>query len=249
MSKKLATGVDGIVLDVKVGDGAFMKTLHDARKLARLMIDIGKNLGKQVVALLTPMDQPLGKEIGNLNEVQEAVRLLKNEKYDKQLMEVSLEVAAQMVSMSTHFKNKNIEEIKAKLRTQIVNGKAYEKFCELVEIQGGETDTIFTQYATNEYVIKSKENGYIEKIKTEELGYIASQLGAGRKKKDDQIDHHAGVSIEVKLGDFVRKGQVLLRARTNKVYEKELEVRMQRAVVMNDKKRTRIVSPILDIIQ
>lgn len=249
MSKKIATGVDGIVLDVKVGDGAFMKTVEEAKKLSKLMVNIGENLNKKVVAILTPMDQPLGKEIGNINEVQEAVNLLKNESYDDDLMEVSLEVAAQMAQMSSKYENVEIEEIKSLLIENIKSGKAYEKFTELVKVQGGDIDSIFITKYEDIYIIKSDMDGYVNEIKTEELGYIASQLGAGRITKDSVLDHHAGLTINVKLGDKVTKGQVLLTGRTAKEFSKELEQRMQKVFTIETKSNNFKSNPIIDIIK
>lgn len=249
MSKKIATGVDGVVLDVKVGDGAFMKTVEEARELSNIMINIGKHLNKQVVAILTSMNQPLGKEIGNITEVQEAVKLLKNEEYDNDLMEVSLEVAAQMAKMSSTYQHKDITTIKERLKTNIINNNAYEKFCELVQIQGGNIDSIFTQKYEDVYVIKSDKEGYVNIIKTEELGYIASQLGAGRITKDDKIDYHAGITLEVKIGQYVTKDQVLIRARTGKKYSKEIENRLLKAIHITDNEESVPTEPvILDII-
>lgn len=249
MSKKIATGVDGIVLDVKVGDGAFMKTVEEARDLSKIMIDIGKQLNKKVVAILTLMNQPLGREIGNINEVQEAVSLLKNEVYDWDLMEVSLEVAAQMAKMNTRFKNKEIKEIKEHLLLNIKNGRAYEKFCEFIKIQDGNLESIFKNKNLNKYVIKSNQSGIVESIQTEELGYIASQLGAGRITKEDKIDHHAGLTLHVKVGQQVNKGQVLIVGRTSKNYSLEIEQRLQKAFKITNKQLNENRQPIiLDII-
>lgn len=249
MSKKIATGVDGIVLDVKVGDGAFMKTIEEARKLAQIMIEIGNQLNKQVVAILTPMNQPLGKEIGNINEIQEAIKLLKNKDYDDDLLEVCLEVAAQMAKMSSSYENKESEEIKKTLLENIKNGKAYEKFCQLIEIQGGDVKSAFTNKYDDVYSIKSTQDGYVTNIQTEELGYIAAQLGAGRVTKDSKLDYHAGLSIKVKLGDKVKQGQILLTGRTGKQFNPELETRMQQAIKINSHMKEIDHRFILDIIE
>lgn len=249
MSKKIATGVDGIVLDVKVGDGAFMKTVEEARSLSKIMIDIGKQLNKNVVAILTPMNQPLGKEIGNINEVQEAARLLKNEAYDKDLMEVSLEVAAQMAKMSSSFQEKSIDEIKELLIEKIENGQAYEKFYELVTIQNGNIDTLFEVKYDDVYTIKSDTEGYVDEIKTEDLGYIASQFGAGRVTKDSVLDYHAGLTIHVKLGEKVQPGQVLLTGKTGKAFNAALEARMKDVIKITTENNKVDTTPIIDIIK
>lgn len=249
MSKKIATGVDGIVLDVKVGDGAFMKTVDEAVQLSQLMVEIGKQLQKQVVAILTPMDQPLGKEIGNINEVQEAVKLLKYETFDQDLMDVCLEVAAQMAKMTNKYRDTELDVIKDLLMTNIKNGSAYDKFCQLVDIQGGNLKRLFDQKYEDQYVIKSDTAGYVSRIKTEELGYIASRLGAGRITKESKLDHHAGLTIHVKLGDDVKPGQVLLTGRTKKPYDSELAQRMKQAIELSSERKEREFPPIIDIIK
>src|SRR5699024_2365485 len=212
MSKKIATGVDGIVLDVKVGNGAFVKTEEEGRRLSKLMVEIGKQLNKKVVSILTPMNQPLGKEIGNLNEVQEAAKLLENKDYDYDLMEISLEIASQMAKMSSKYNNIEIKKIKELLRNRIKDGTAFAKFHELVVAQGLKLDYAHEERFENSYIIKSRKDGYVDEIKTEELSYIASQLVAGRITMKDKIDYYAGITINVKLNQFVKKGQVILTA-------------------------------------
>ncbi|HLQ73750.1 MAG TPA: thymidine phosphorylase [Bacillota bacterium] len=249
MSKKLATGVDGIVLDVKVGDGAFMKTVEDATALAEMMVQIGESLNKQVTAILTPMNQPLGREVGNINEVQEAVRLLKNESFDDDLYTVTLEVAAQMAQMSTKYNDFSIEALKQIVEEHIKNGAAYEKFVQLITIQGGDVDAINHVKYEDIYSIKALEDGYITKVKTEEIGYIASRLGAGRETTDSVIDYDAGLTIHVKIGDYVKKGEVILTGRTNRTYDQSLQKRMEDAFTISHTKDIETTSPILGIVR
>jgi len=250
MSKKIATGVDGIVLDVKVGNGAFVKTEEEGRRLSKLMVEIGKQLNKKVVSILTPMNQPLGKEIGNLNEVQEAAKLLENKDYDYDLMEISLEIASQMAKMSSKYNNIEIKKIKELLRDRIKDGTAFAKFHELVVAQGGNLDDALEERFENSYIIKSRKDGYVDEIKTEELGYIASQLGAGRITMNDKIDYYAGITINVKLNQFVKKGQVILTARTSRAYSKELETRMEDSVSISmNENKNKNNQFILDIIR
>lgn len=249
MSKKLATGVDGIVLDVKVGDGAFMKTVEEAKELAEMMVHIGKQLNKKVTAILTPMDQPLGREIGNINEVQEAAQLLKSNNYDEDLFTVTLEIASQMAQMSTKYQANSISEIKTEIKTHIANGQAYDKFCELIELQGGDVASINRHIYENKYVIKAKNNAFVKQIKTEEIGYIASKLGAGRETTDSVIDYDAGLTIHVKVGDYVKAGDILLEGRTARSYDSSLEKRMHDAFTFSEKEAVAKIEPILGIVR
>src|SRR5699024_8275455 len=249
MSKKLATGVDGIVLDVKVGDGAFMKTVEDATALAEMILQIAESLNKQLTAILAPMNQPLGREVGNINEVQEAVRLLKNESFDDDLYTVTLEVAAQMAQMSTKYNDFSIEALKQIVEEHIKNGAAYEKFVQVITIQGGDVDAINHVKYEDIYSIKALEDGYITKVKTEEIGYIASRLGAGRETTDSVIDYDAGLTIHVKIGDYVKKGEVILTGRTNRTYDQSLQKRMEDAFTISHTKDIETTSPILGIVR
>lgn len=249
MSKKIATGSDGVVIDVKVGSGAFLKTVNEARQLSSLMINIGKKLNIPVIAVLTSMDEPLGREIGNLNEVKEVVRLLKNEEFDNNLMKVSLVIATQMVKISEKFNNKSDQYIADKLKENIANGKAYKKFKDWVESQGGNLESIYDKKYTNKYIIKSSRDGYIDKIYTQKLGELAVKLGAGRMSLDDEIDYHAGITINVKLGDYVEKDQVLLEGRTNKLFDINIENELKSIIKISKNSTQKINDPILEIIK
>jgi len=215
MSKKIASGADKIVLDVKVGSGAFMKDVNSARKLAKTMVEIGKNVGKETVALLTNMDEPLGFAIGNALEVKEAILALKGEG-PKDLTELMLELGAHMVVLGE--KADSLEEAKAMLKTNIENKKALQYFKRLVEAQGGNAeviDTLSFKEATYQIDVFAKEAGYVAEIAADELGRASMLLGAGRRTKDDVIDLSVGLYLHKKVGDRVTKGEVLCTIHAN----------------------------------
>lgn len=215
MSKKLASGAEKIVLDVKVGDGALVKSIEEARELARLMVAIGKNAGKEVVCVLTNMDQPLGTHIGNALEVKESIEFLKG-KYEKDIYELIMTLGSLMGHMGLSI---SIEEAKKRLIENLNNGKAYQKFEEFIKAQGGILEKI--EYAPKVFSVKSNQSGYIHKIHTLELGEIARQIGAGRYQKEDAIDYGVGIILEKKVGDFVLQDEELLKIY---VHEKDMEI-------------------------
>lgn len=210
MSKKIASGADAIVLDVKVGDGAFMKNLQDAKALAKEMVTIGEQLGRRTVAIISNMDQPLGFAIGNALEVKEAIDTLKGNG-PKDLEELVLEIGSQMVILSK--KAKSVEEAKKLLRENLTNGKALNKLKELVEAQGGDSSIIDNEELMTkskyQLSITSDREGYVSKICSEEVGLLAMELGAGRKTKDSIIDLSVGIVLKKKIGDKVEKGEEL----------------------------------------
>ena len=210
MSKKIASGADAIVLDVKVGDGAFMKNLQDAKALAKEMVTIGEQLGRRTVAIISNMDQPLGFAIGNDLEVKEAIDTLKGNG-PKDLEELVLEIGSQMVILSK--KAKSVEEAKKLLRENLTNGKALNKLKELVEAQGGDSSIIDNEElmpkSKYQLSITSDREGYVSKICSEEVGLLAMELGAGRKTKDSIIDLSVGIVLKKKIGDKVEKGEEL----------------------------------------
>ena len=216
MSKKLAAGSKGIVLDVKCGSGAFMKTYEDAKLLAEKMTAIGQRAGRKTVALITNMDIPLGRAVGNALEVKEAVKILKNEQKDE-LYEVSVALAAHMLSLVN---SKDIYECEKMIRLAIENGSALEKLKEAVGAQGGDisyiddTSKFIEASVCIEY--KAEKNGYINKIDAQKIGRASVLLGAGREKKDDVIDFGAGIYLCKKTGDEVREGDTVARLYTNK---------------------------------
>lgn len=222
MSKKLAGGADGIVLDVKCGKGAFMKTLEDARKLANEMIKLGKNLNKKVTALITNMDEPLGMNIGNSVEVIEAIEILKGHKQGA-LKEVSLALGAEMLVMGGIAEN--TVAAREMLEENIRNLKGLYKFSELISLQGGipaviNNYSLFPQRMCKSALVSDKE-GYIYEIDALLIGQAASETGAGRKTKDSPIDYGAGIMLKKRVGDKVAKGEILARifADNNKMCE------------------------------
>ncbi len=215
MSKKLAAGSKNIVLDVKTGSGAFMKTPEDAEKLAENMVRIGKSCGRNVSALLTDMDRPLGFAVGNSLEVIEAVNVLKGlEKGD--LYEVSVSLATEMVSL---VKSITPEAARREVENAVETGKAFAKMKEWIGAQGGDTsvldDTDLFPKAAFAYEVRAPKGGRIRKMNAEDIGKAAAILGAGRISKEDSIDHAAGIVLAKKTGDSVKKGDVIATLFTN----------------------------------
>ena len=209
MSKKLASGADAIVLDVKVGHGAFMKNEEDAIKLAELMVSIGRLAGKKMTAILTGMDEPLGHKIGNGLEVYESIMTLKG-KGPKDLVEVTVEIGAHLLmdaNLETDF-----DQAKHRLNDALNNGLAYAKFVELIKAQGGDVSILDHPedlLSKKKMEITSKEEGYIIDINALDIGKAAMRLGAGRETKEDQVYPEVGVDLHKKIGDFVKKGECI----------------------------------------
>ncbi len=237
MSKKLAAGAHNIVLDVKIGSGAFMKTEEEGRNLAEKMVRIGKNCNRNVAAVITNMDRPLGFAIGNSVEVLEAVSVLKGENV-KDLSEICKTLASVLASLcfgwTEEESRKNVDEV-------IEHGKALEQFEKWIRAQGGNTDfindpTLFGK-AEYEVEIKAKENGYISHMDAETIGKCACVLGAGRETKDDIIDYAAGIILRKKTGDFVESGEtiaVLLTSKEEKI--ESAKTMFENAVIYGEEK-------------
>ena len=216
MSKKLAAGSDCILLDVKTGSGAFMKTLDDSIKLAQTMVNIGEGAGRRTVALITDMDTPLGYGIGNSIEVMESMDVLKGHG-PADLTEVSLQLASNMLYLVG---KGTPEECRKMAEKSIEDGTAFETFCTMVRAQGGD-DSVLRDYdkfqkAPYTYDIVAEEGGYIEKQNAEEIGEVSVVLGAGRETKDSAIDFSAGIILHKKYGDKVEKGEALATLYTSK---------------------------------
>ena len=214
MSKKLASGSDCIVLDVKVGSGAFMKTPADARVLAEKMVLIGKACGRKMAALITDMDTPLGTNIGNALEVKEAVEVLRGKKND--LYEVSIALASNITALALQLP---IDEAKARCEPAVASGAAFDKMKEWISSQGGDVTYLedlsrFPQ-AKYEIPIRAERDGYITHMDAEKLGLLCVELGAGRRKKGDSIDFSAGLILCAKTGDLICKGDLLATAYTS----------------------------------
>jgi len=213
MSKKLALGDDVIVVDVKVGNGALMKNIHDARKLANLMYKIGKANNKKMACILTNMNEPLGNMIGNATEVLESIDVLKGEG-PSDLRNLVLTLGSYMVSLG---KNIDLDEARSILKDNLNNGLAYNKFRDMVKYQKGNIDDI--KISDNVISVKSKKRGYIKNIDTLSLGEIARSFGAGRLTKDDKIDYSVGIYVNKKVGDHVEVGEELAKLYVNSEYD------------------------------
>lgn len=208
MSKKLASGAEVIVLDVKTGSGAFMKTLKDSVRLAVAMVDIGNGAGRKTYGVITDMNQPLGKAVGNTLEVIEAINALKGNA-PEDLMEDALVLGQYMVYGAGHAASP--EEARTMLEETIKDGSALKKFAEMVEAQGGDPSYIFDtdKFEKAKYIepVLSVEEGFVREIKTDDVGIASLILGGGRETKEDIIDHAVGLIIEKKIGDEVKKGE------------------------------------------
>ena len=209
MSKKIAGGADAIVLDVKYGSGAFMKTLEDASLLAHAMVDIGTEVGRKTVAVISNMNEPLGFAIGNSLEVKEAIDTL-NGKGPKDLEDVCVELAAQMLYLA---KVGNADSLKDELRNRLKNGVAFNKFKEFISSQGGDILTVentdLLPGAKRKVELLSQETGYISEIDAQKLGFASMMLGGGRAKKTDSIDYGVGIVLNKKVSDYVEKNSTL----------------------------------------
>lgn len=209
MSKKIASGSNCILLDVKCGSGAFMKTVDSAVELAQAMVSIGEHVGRTTAALITGMDRPLGKNIGNALEVSEAVATLRGEG-PEDLTAVCVELAANMLNLAG---KGSVEECRDLARGQIANGEGLAKLADMVAAQGGDTaviwDTSKFDAAPFRREVLAKESGYMSTMNAERVGIASVALGAGREKKGDSIDMTAGIILERKTGDYVEKGEVL----------------------------------------
>ncbi len=217
MSKKLASGADAICLDVKVGSGAFMKNVEDASKLASLMVSIGKNCGKNMTAILTNMDEPLGLAVGNSLEVIEAIQTL-NGKGPKDFTALCLEVAAHLV-LASHT-CETLEEAKSLLNQQISNQQGLHTLAALVKAQGGDEAYIYNPdlfpKAKYTFEVVSKTSGYVSHIDALAIGNAAMMLGAGRSRIGEEIDHSVGIVLGKKVNDKVCSGEVLATIYSNK---------------------------------
>lgn len=209
MSKKLASGADAIVLDVKVGHGAFMKAEEEAQKLAKLMVEIGRLSGRKMTAILTGMDEPLGHKIGNGLEVYEAIETLHGHG-PKDLVDVTIEIGAHLLgdaNIETDF-----DKAKSLLRNALKDGSAFNKFVEVVKAQGGDTTILYQPEQLLSKKIEevhANQSGYVEDINALEIGKAAMRLGAGRETKEDQIYMEVGIDLHKKIGSKVEKGDVL----------------------------------------
>lgn len=235
MSKKIAGGADIICLDVKYGDGAFMKNIKDASHLANVMIDIGNKLGKKMIAIISSMNQPLGNGIGCNLEIKDAISVLLGE--NNNLAKVSKEICAQILMKA--FENVPYKNALNKIEEVIENKTAFNKLLEIVANQGGDISVLndTKKFKKPKYQIKifANQTGYITSIRTEELGEIVREIGGGRLKLGDQIMHEVGIFMTSKLGQRVKLNDILCELFTNKK-SKEIEDRIVKCFVITNKK-------------
>ena len=249
MSKKLASGADAIVLDVKTGDGAFMKTLEDSIALAEAMVSIGKLAGKKMAAIISDMDQPLGNAVGNILEVKEAIDTLHGNG-PKDLEELVLTLGSYMVVLAE--KADSLEDAREKLALSLQNGSAFETFKKFVVAQGGCEDEVLhpEKLPTAKFVedVISEETGYVAKIQTEEIGRISLLLGGGRETKESDIDLTVGLILNKKRGDKVEKGDVLATIHANdeeKLKEAKERVRNAYRIIKEEVEKEQIIKNVI----
>lgn len=210
MSKKLAEGIDGLVLDVKFGSGAFMRDLERAKLLAKTIVMIGKNMGKKVTALLTNMDQPLGVKVGNSLEIVESIDILRGQG-PKDSTALTVELGAEMLLLGAMVKN--LDEGRQSVNDAIASGRAFTRFVDMVRAQGGDERVLLEpsrfRAAKNVVDIVAKETGYVEDMNSRAFGHAVSVMGGGRLKLSDVIDVSVGIEINVKIGDKIERGQLI----------------------------------------
>ena len=217
MSKKIASGADKILIDIKVGKGALLKTQEDANEISRIMKLIGKNHNRDVETLITPMDIPLGNYIGNSLEILEVIKILKNEE-DNYLVDLCKELSSKMVELSL---NVTKEQANLMVSQALESGQAYDKFLEIIKAQGGDISKL--KVSSNKQEFLSPITGYITNIDALELGKLSLRLGGGRQTKEDKIDYSVGIYLNKQVGDYVKQGETLftayLKEDSNKIEE------------------------------
>lgn len=237
MSKKIASGADAIVLDVKTGSGAFMKELDGSRALAKAMVKIGNHVGKKTIAVISDMSQPLGFAIGNALEVQEAIQTLKGEG-PEDLKELCLTLGSYMVYLAE--KAENLETARKLLQDSIAAGKALDTFKTFVAAQGGDPSVIDEPeklpQAAYQYELEANKEGFVAGIKADEVGTAAMQLGAGRATKESAIDLAVGIVLRKKIGDYVKKGETLAIIFSNKKNIEETKQKLYDSITISKDK-------------
>ena len=228
MSKKIAAGADAILLDVTVGEGAFMKTVGEARELAQTMVDLGKAVGRKTVAVITDMSQPLGRAIGNRLEILEAIEILQG-KGREDISHFICELAQIMLELA------DVEKTIKEIRQHLENGQALAKFEEMVAAQGGDLEDLYRPVKVAHVLeIPAQETGVISALPAMEFGLYAMRLGAGRAVKSDDLDYETGIVFEKKVGDSVQKGEIVAKVYTNGKISSELVTEFQKYVKIND---------------
>ena len=228
MSKKIAAGADAILLDVTVGEGAFMKTVDEARELAQTMVDLGKAVGRKTVAVITDMSQPLGRAIGNRLEILEAIEILQG-KGREDISHFICELAQIMLCLA------DVEKTVEEVRQHLENGQALAKFEEMVAAQGGDLEDLYRPVNVAHVVeIPAQETGVISALPAMEFGFYAMRLGAGRAVKTDALDYETGIVFDKKVGEPVQKGEIVAKVYTNGKISPQLVTEFQKYVKMND---------------
>ncbi|WP_203640732.1 pyrimidine-nucleoside phosphorylase [Levilactobacillus andaensis] len=227
MSKKIASGTDALVIDVKTGAGAFMKTLDDSRELAKALVGIGKGVGMDCMAIISDMNQPLGNAIGNALEIKESIDLLKGEA-PADITDLVLTLGSHMVVMSG--KAKTLDEARAMCEKTIEDGSALKKFGDMVEAQGGDRSVIdhpeIMPQAKYKIPLPAKASGVVSKVEADEMGIASMLLGGGRQKADDKLDYAVGIMMNKKVGDTVKEGDTLLTIYSNREDVEDIKKRL-----------------------
>lgn len=235
MSKKIASGTDALVIDVKTGAGAFMKTLDQSRDLAHALVDIGKQAGLQCMAVISDMNQPLGNKIGNALEIEESIDVLKG-KGPVDLTELVLTLGSYMVVMGG--KAKTPDQARQLLEQTIIDGTAYDRFKAMVVAQGGDPrvmdDYQVMPQAKYQIPYLAKRAGVVTKLTADEIGTASMLLGGGRQKADDQLDYSVGIELHHKLGDRVEEGEPLLTIYSNRQEIKDVEQLLDESIEISD---------------
>ena len=240
MSKKIAAGADSILLDVTVGEGAFMKNLEDARVLARTMVDLGKAVGRRTVAVITDMSQPLGTSIGNRLEILEALEILQGQGRED-ITDFICELAQIMLDLA------NVEKSVSEIREHLTNGAALKKFEEMIAAQGGDLEDLYRpSQAAYVVEVRAEQSGYITELPAMEFGLFAMRLGAGRAVKSDELDYETGIVFEKKVGETVEIGEIVAKIYANEKISQELVTEFQKNVKIGSESVA--VSEIIEII-
>ncbi len=236
MSKKIAAGANKIVLEVTYGKGAFMKNIEDARVLANKMETLGKYANLDVESVFTPMDEPLGYAIGNTLEIIEAINFLKNISIPDDLKNAVLEIGSKMIKLAG--KGDDLEKIKNEIIEKIESGKAFDKFKEMVQTQGGDISYLedVNKFEKAKYIIdiKADKSGTIKEINAENIGKLACYLGAGRIKKEDKIDMSVGIIIHKKVGEIINNGEILATIHLNDISKKDIAIETIKHIIKVD---------------
>ena len=240
MSKKIAAGADSILLDVTVGEGAFMKNIDDARHLAKTMVELGKAVGRRTTAVITDMSQPVGTSIGNRLEILEALEILQG-KGREDVTHFICELAQIMLGLA------NVEKTVDEVRENLINGSALSKFEAMIQAQGGDLDDLYRQ-SSAQYIVDvvADDSGYIMELPAMEFGLFAMRLGAGRAVKSDHLDFETGIIFEKKVGEAVETGDVIARIYANQKITEEVVTEFKKNVrIGNEQKK---VSEIIEVI-